>query len=146
MKLSDKCTVLLAGDSVHSFPPDLGQGINSGLGDVAFLYWALDKTNDDFDAAAKLYGAETVKESRSLIEVQSYAYPYQYGHMPIKKSFAVLNFGFRLLLSKLMPWVFSPPAFFMIQDHTLKYSEIATRAKQTTRRIFLFSVIAAVLL
>lgn len=36
--------VLLIGDSLHAFPPDLGQGVNSGLEDVFELNNALDQS------------------------------------------------------------------------------------------------------
>ena len=36
-----ECGVVLVGDAVHTFPPDIGQGINAGLGDVVALDRAL---------------------------------------------------------------------------------------------------------
>jgi kynurenine 3-monooxygenase len=135
MQLSDNCHVLLAGDAVHSFPPDLGQGVNSGFEDVLRLHKSLEETQDDFNTAAVIYDKITIKESQALIDVMSYGYPYQYGHMPGRSKLAILNFGIRYLLSKTMPSIFSPAAASMIQDARISYSEVSRRAHQTTMRI-----------
>ena len=39
-------SLLLLGDALHAFPPDLGQGVNSGLEDVVELNNCLDDSND----------------------------------------------------------------------------------------------------
>ena len=41
--------ILLLGDALHAFPPDLGQGVNSGLEDVVELNNCLDDSNDSID-------------------------------------------------------------------------------------------------
>jgi kynurenine 3-monooxygenase len=43
--------VILVGDSVHTFPPDLGEGVNSGLEDVFVLDEILSKHENIGDAA-----------------------------------------------------------------------------------------------
>ena len=40
-KKSAKCGVVLVGDALHSFPPDIGQRMNAGLEDVNVLDKAL---------------------------------------------------------------------------------------------------------
>ena len=40
-----KSAVVLVGDALHSFPPDMGQGINSGLADVVQLGKSLEDVN-----------------------------------------------------------------------------------------------------
>jgi len=42
-----KCGVVLVGDSVHAFPPDIGQGVNAGLEDVTVLDEALRSDQND---------------------------------------------------------------------------------------------------
>ena len=37
--------VVLIGDALHSYPPDIGQGVNSGLADVVALGKALEDVN-----------------------------------------------------------------------------------------------------
>lgn len=130
------CTVLLAGDAMHSFPPDLGQGVNSGLEDVFTLHKILSNSSSLAEAAVT-YEKARIPESKALVDIMTYGYPYQYGQMPFRGKLAIANFGLRLALSKVIPKVFSPPAFFMIQDHTMPYSEIHKRAMRTTRRLVL---------
>jgi hypothetical protein len=45
--------VVLVGDAVHAFPPDLGQGVNSALEDVFALHRALERHNDSLEAGKK---------------------------------------------------------------------------------------------
>lgn len=135
LQVANACTFLLAGDAVHSFPPDTGQGINSGFLDVHHLYEALEETSDDFVEAAKIYERVVIPESKALAEIVSYASTSQYGIAPVKRFFNLLNFKLRDALSKLLPGVFSQAAFYLIQNPSLTYSEINRLAKRTTRRI-----------
>jgi 2-polyprenyl-6-methoxyphenol hydroxylase-like FAD-dependent oxidoreductase len=41
--------VVLVGDAVHAFPPDLGQGVNSALEDVFALHRALERHDNSID-------------------------------------------------------------------------------------------------
>ena len=43
--LDKKSAVVLIGDALHSYPPDIGQGVNSGLMDVVELGKALESVN-----------------------------------------------------------------------------------------------------
>ena len=88
---------------------------------------------------------------------------YQYGHMPLKKTLKLFTFAIRILYNKLCPILYYPPAFIMIGDHNLSYSQVSSfssyfllyfrlfspyfalifalfqvlqRANQTTRRIW----------
>jgi 2-polyprenyl-6-methoxyphenol hydroxylase-like FAD-dependent oxidoreductase len=49
------CAILLIGDSVHAFPPDMGEGINCALADVAALDDAMGNNKDDLKAALEEY-------------------------------------------------------------------------------------------
>jgi hypothetical protein len=48
----------------------------------------------------------------------------QYNQAPLKGKLYMVNFALRLLLNKLFPKAISPPAFFMVQDHTIPYKEV----------------------
>jgi hypothetical protein len=74
-------------------------------------------------------------EIKALIDIMSFGFPYQYNQKPIMTKLFYLNFAFRLLLNKFLPRVFNKPAFFMIQDHTLSYTEVLKKCNATTRRI-----------
>jgi kynurenine 3-monooxygenase len=60
--------VVLVGDAVHTFPPDLGQGVNSGLEDVVVLDECLkkhDKVGEAIAEYASMRGPEVRKADRS---------------------------------------------------------------------------------
>jgi len=194
--------VVLAGDAVHSFPPDLGQGVNSGLHDVFALGQCLSKglklalmreealvggeispsaaaeyerrrkgdqvafiIGDNIQPTPKLseknveadeqlgawaieaphvltealfeYEASRVDEAKELAQLMTYAFPYQYRQAPGRYALSMLNTLLRLGLNKLLPWVFHPPAFFMLQQDQpiLDYKTINKLAHRTTRAI-----------
>jgi 2-polyprenyl-6-methoxyphenol hydroxylase-like FAD-dependent oxidoreductase len=58
-----KSAVILVGDAVHTFPPDLGEGVNSGLEDVFDLDDALTK-HDNICDVAKEYATRRGPEVR----------------------------------------------------------------------------------
>jgi hypothetical protein len=61
--------VVLLGDAAHAFPPDLGQGANAALQDVAVLREALDASGDDVAAAAPAFEAMRLPDSSALPEL-----------------------------------------------------------------------------
>ena len=46
--------------------------------------------------------------------------------MPLKKTLKLLTFAIRILYNKICPILFSPPAFIMIGDHNLSYSQVCS--------------------
>jgi kynurenine 3-monooxygenase len=54
---TSESAIILVGDAVHVFPPDIGEGVNSGLEDVATLDEALFK-HEKIGDAAKAYAVE----------------------------------------------------------------------------------------
>ena len=136
LRVSDTCTFLLAGDAVHSFPPDIGQGINSGFLDVFHLHNALAQSNDDFDVAAEIYERVIIPESKALAEIVTYAATVGYGNTPFKRLLFLLNFKLREILATLFPGIFSPAAFYLVQNPLVAYSDINRLAHRTTRRIW----------
>mmetsp|Transcript_14110 Transcript_14110/g.21546 ORF Transcript_14110/g.21546 Transcript_14110/m.21546 type:complete len:104 (+) Transcript_14110:1127-1438(+) len=81
--------VVLVGDALHSFPPDLGQGVNTALCDVVALKECLEGaiTNNNNDNTSSLaflpkaledYEERNGPETRSLIQLARCGAPYQY--------------------------------------------------------------------
>ena len=60
-----EAAVILVGDAVHTFPPDLGEGVNSGLEDVLCLDEAL-MTHGKLGDVARDYGAQRGPEVGAL--------------------------------------------------------------------------------
>ena len=120
--------LVLAGDSAHAFPPDLGQGVNSGLSDVYALYTSLrdhPPTDHNLTQALTVYEQQRVPEAIAICKLMQFGYPYQYNQAPIKAKFAQLNLAFRLVLNKLLPFLFSPPAVLMVVSQPeLTYDQV----------------------
>ena len=121
---------------MHCFPPDIGQGVNSALEDVFILNKALDQTNDIISEALPLYESWRSPDLKPLIRLAQTAYPWQYNQDIVRKRLWSVNFFIRLVLSKVLPFIFSPPAFILIQNHQLSYREIWNKAEKTTKVIY----------
>ena len=128
--------VVLLGDAVHCFPPDIGQGVNSALEDVYVLNETLAKSHDDLSSAMPLYETLRLTDVKSLVRLAQIAFPWQYNQDPWRGALWGVNFSVRLVLSRLLPFVFSPPAFFLIQNHQLSYKEILGKAQRTTQLLY----------
>jgi kynurenine 3-monooxygenase len=137
--------VLLLGDAVHCFPPDIGQGVNSALEDVCVLDGVLAQTNDDLSVALPQYESLRSPDVKALIRLAQVAYPWQYNQSTIGKQLWSINFFLRLVLSRILPPVFNPPAFFLIQNYRLSYQEIWSMAQRTTRILYAVGLILAVI-
>jgi kynurenine 3-monooxygenase len=59
-----------------------------------------------------------------MIRIMRFGYPYQYNQAPLRKQLWTINTAIRLGLSKILPGLFSPPSFFMVQDHRISYTEV----------------------
>lgn len=134
--------VVLIGDAAHAFPPDLGQGVNSALEDVAVLGRCLDSSEgpQQVSLALKEFQSQRIADVKALCSLVSFAYPFQYNQDLLRKILWQLNMGLRLLLSRLLPRVFHPPATLMVGDSKLSYSEVLRRAHLTTQRLKLLGM------
>ncbi|MBV6625601.1 MAG: FAD-dependent monooxygenase [Rivularia sp. (in: Bacteria)] len=145
-KLNDEAFIVLLGDAIHSFPPDLGQGVNSALEDVCILNETLEKSNNNLSEALPLYESSRLPDTKALIRLMQVGYPWQYNQAPLRKKLWNVNFLLRLALSKILPFAFSPPAFFLVQNHQLSYSEILAKAERTTRILYVILVFIVLVL
>ncbi|MBD2774360.1 FAD-dependent oxidoreductase [Iningainema tapete] len=139
--LSSAPGIVLLGDTIHCFPPDIGQGVNSALEDVCILNEALSQTNDEFWRALPLYESLRLPDTKALVYLAQTAYPWQYNQNSLGKLLWYANFLMRLVLSRLLPFIFHPPAFFLIQNHQLSYQQIWDRAKHTTKTLYILGLI-----
>ncbi len=139
----DHCAtgVVLLGDTIHSFPPDIGQGVNSALEDVYILNEALSKSDDDLSHALPLYESLRLPDVKALIPLAQFAFPWQYNQAPLRTRLWNVNFFLRLILSRLLPYIFSPPALFLIQKHLLSYQEILVMVQRSSRNLYLLGLI-----
>lgn len=151
--------VVLAGDALHAFPPDLGQGVNSGLSDVLALDRALrgqdvvsggtaprSSSKEEEDAAAArlpTLGAALVEyervrgpETMALIRLARIGAPYQYRQSHRKDRIGhflwTLNIVLRLALNKISFGLIPPPALIMSMDNKLTFRQAMRRADLTT--------------
>ncbi|MEH1892792.1 MAG: NAD(P)/FAD-dependent oxidoreductase [Nostoc sp.] len=125
--------VILLGDAVHCFPPDIGQGVNSALEDVYQIHEILAATQDNLSQALPRYQSLRQPDIKALIRLAQISYPWQYNQDLLQKRLWSLNFFMRLLLNRLFPLLFNPHSFLLIQNHELSYSEILAKSNRTTQ-------------
>lgn len=139
--------VVLVGDAIHAFPPDIGQGINAGLGDVEALDRALKGNNlitntPEGAPPAKLADAlkeyEKVRgpEIRALIRLARFGSPYQY-RQPLRKDRVgrflwTLNVAMRTVMNKVSRGLVPPPAIIRAMDRRYTFRRLMRDADLTT--------------
>ncbi|CAM9651225.1 unnamed protein product [Laminaria digitata] len=136
--LESACGVVLMGDAIHAFPPDLGQGVNSALEDVVVLERALESCGDCVETALPEYEQARAADSKALVRLCQIGYPWQYKQpATIQSRLWTANFLLRsFFLNKFFPKIFGEQVFMMIQSgYDKRYSEILASATRTTRRI-----------
>ncbi|KAG5185652.1 hypothetical protein JKP88DRAFT_262624 [Tribonema minus] len=134
---------VLVGDAIHCFPPDLGQGVNAALEDVAVLSECLDKCDDQIGSALRSYQQQRAPDAKAITRIMVLGYPWQYKQAPLREKLAFVNMAFRAVLSKKFPKFFDPQVSSLV-GRELRYSEVLRRANRTSRNIALcFAAIAA---
>mmetsp|Transcript_34970 Transcript_34970/g.84627 ORF Transcript_34970/g.84627 Transcript_34970/m.84627 type:complete len:550 (+) Transcript_34970:13-1662(+) len=132
---SNTGAVVLVGDAVHCFPPDLGEGVNSGLEDVVALDRALSE-NERAGDVAKQYAAERGPESKALVKMVRFGAPFQYGQFggirTVQRLLWTFNFFGRTLLNKVTMGLTPRPVFVEVGDASRKYSTVMRRADTLT--------------
>lgn len=145
--LDGSAGVVLVGDAIHAFPPDIGQGINAGLADVEALDRALRGTNlltnvtsnippETLGDALKEYERVRSPEVAALIRLARFGSPYQY-RQPLYKDRVgrflwSMNVALRLILNKVSFGMIPPSAIVMAQDRDLSFRKVMRRADLTT--------------
>lgn len=135
--------VLIMGDCAHSFPPDIGQGVNAALEDVAVLGKLLDHCEEKatLNQILAAYEKERDGDTSALTRIARLASPYQYGQNLVGLIFQQLNSKIRRKMADLFPAVFHPAMIEMVRMD-LTFSEIAKRADSTT--VQLYTILASI--
>ena len=152
---SGETGVVLVGDAIHAFPPDIGQGINAGLMDVESLDRSLqgkdiisgDQQEDkpsNLAQALETYERVRAPEIKSLIRLARFGSPYQYKQPlyrdRIARNLWSANVAFRLVLNKLSGGMIPPAAIMMAMDGSKTYRQLMRQCDITV--VALWSLVA----
>lgn len=124
--------VVLVGDALHSFPPDLGLGVNVAMCDALVLGEAFEdaaasciteagtsKPSISFVLRAlKSYQEKNSRETRALIALARCGAPFQYPQLTMKRKFQKVLWSLNILLRVVLKKVtngLSPKPALMLQ-------------------------------
>lgn len=139
--------IVLLGDAIHSFPPDIGQGVNAALEDIFVLNQALNINSDNLDKSLLHYESLRAEDTKALVHLSRFTSPWQYNQSPFRKRLWTIKIIVQKTLSKALPMLFNPPAIILIQNHKLSYSTIWQKVKQNGFNLFfLLSILIFTLL
>jgi len=141
--------VVLVGDALHAFPPDIGQGVNAALSDVMTLDKCFSDTmataagsdnssnkNNIIRNALSMYECENGPETRALIALARCGAPFQYNqpskYMKFRKLLWTFNVATRLLLNKLTLGVSPKPAIITQLNSSLSFRDVMRGANTLT--------------
>lgn len=132
--------VALVGDALHAFPPDLGQGVNSGLEDVMVLRDQMLEAGGDLAEALPSFERTRVRDVRSLIRLMQVGYPLQYKQSMLKHAVWQCKFLGQMVMAKVFSKIFHRPPIFDVQSASLTYTDILEKVERNCRRYQAFGV------
>eukprot|EP00178_Gracilaria_changii_P002742 TRINITY_DN1401_c0_g1_i1.p1 TRINITY_DN1401_c0_g1~~TRINITY_DN1401_c0_g1_i1.p1 ORF type:complete len:588 (-),score=61.18 TRINITY_DN1401_c0_g1_i1:199-1962(-) len=127
--------VAFIGDSAHSFPPDVGEGLNAGLQDALVFVKTLVHGGLDDTPSQLVTRYERVREPgiRALMR-----FAQRSVIVTVPSRWDAFNMGLRMMLAKRFPSLFYAPAAFLRSSFD-SYEEIMQRADQTTMRLYVIT-------
>ena len=167
--------IVLVGDALHAFPPDLGQGVNAALRDVAVLDESLrtesgrndsgDDGNDSTDgvkqhpstsnpyfklglALDKFQTRQGGGETKALIKLARFGAPFQYGQSSRSMIFRKYLWTFNIVVRVLLNKVIGTPkpAVIAMMDPSLKFQTIMRRSDRLTAALWSITAVVVGLL
>lgn len=145
--------VILLGDAAHWFPPDIGQGVNSGLEDVVTLMEVLHNLpiQASFCHLATAYEAKRTDDVDALLHVVQNAAVFQYDVNDRRfaigkcKYMHMANQVAQKVLSRQWPGMFHSQVMFLLGSNE-SHRMIIGKADQTTRRMVAGALLIGVIL
>lgn len=127
--------VVVLGDAAHSFPPDLGLGLNVAFEDVAMFARVLDDAEEDVDVGTILerYEERRLADVKAMLHIVSCASRFRRSTRFFK--LFSWNQTLRRKLSSMFPRVFYKSMLSMTLDD-ISFSENKRRSDVTSRRLF----------
>ena len=127
----DKTNCVVIGDAAHSFPPDLGLGVNSALEDVYLLGQEIDTQPDNLAEAAMIYEKARLPESRALTRLVRTVFPHQYRHVPWRFNISLAKILAQISLARISGGLIDEPTFRLSQDERISYTALERRKMMT---------------
>ena len=141
--------VVLVGDALHTFPPDLGQGVNAALADVVALDSCL-RREPLLGRALDAYQADRGPETKALVKLARVGAPYQYQQasriLTIRRYLWSFNILLRITLNKLTLGLTPQPGVMQMMDSQLSFKTIMQSADRLTAALWTVTVAAVGLL
>lgn len=133
---------ILIGDAAHSFPPDLGLGVNSALEDVYLFGTSIEAHPGDLEMAATTYEAKRLPESKALVRLVRKVFPYQYNHVPWRFALSLSKIIAQMKLHKWSHKLIDEPTFRLCQDERISYTELERRMIRTD--VYFYGILTSI--
>ena len=141
--------VVLVGDALHTFPPDLGQGVNAAFADVVALDSCL-RREPLLGGALDAYQADRGPETKALVKLARVGAPYQYQQasriLTIRRYLWSFNILLRITLNKLTLGLTPQPGVMQMMDSQLSFRTIMKSADRLTAALWAVTAAAVGLL
>ena len=133
---------VLIGDAAHSFPPDLGLGVNSALEDAYLFGQSIEAEPRDLAVAAAAYETKRLPESRALVRLVRKVFPYQYNQVPWRFGLSLAKILAQMKLHRWSGKLLDEPIFRLCQDERISYPELERRMIRTD--LYFYGILASI--